>query len=76
LDSHLDREQLKMVLELYEQFNKFSKSEVSHFRKLEQQRKPPKSSKASRPTHYNDNQCGYAKPVYNIDSDGCGPPEV
>jgi hypothetical protein len=36
LHSHLVRERPKTLLELYEQFTKFSKSEVQHFRKLEQ----------------------------------------
>jgi hypothetical protein len=36
LHSHLVREQPKIVLELDEQFTKFSKSEVQHFCKLEQ----------------------------------------
>jgi hypothetical protein len=58
------------VPELYEQFVKFSKSEISHFRKLEQQRKLSKLDKALRP-HYNDNQRSYPKPAHNIDSDGC-----
>jgi hypothetical protein len=35
LHSHLVRERPKIVLELYEQFAKFSKSEARHFRKLE-----------------------------------------
>jgi hypothetical protein len=35
---------------LYENIEKFSKSEVLHFRKLEQQHKAPKESEASRPT--------------------------
>jgi hypothetical protein len=36
LHSHLVRERLKTVSELYEQFTKFSNSEIQHFRKLEQ----------------------------------------
>jgi hypothetical protein len=36
LHSRLVRERPKTLLELYEQFAKFSKSEVQHFRKLEQ----------------------------------------
>jgi hypothetical protein len=62
------------VPELYDQFANFSKVEVQHFRKLKQQRKVPKSDEAPRP-RYNDNQCNYPKPVHNIDSDSCGPPE-
>jgi hypothetical protein len=54
------------MLELYEQFAKFSKSEVQHFRKLEQQRKISKPD---------DSQCNYPKPVHSIDLDGCGSPK-
>jgi hypothetical protein len=35
LHSHLVRERPKTIMELYEEFAKFSKSEVLHFRKLE-----------------------------------------
>jgi hypothetical protein len=35
LHNHLIRERPKTVIELYENFAKFSKSEVLHFRKLE-----------------------------------------
>jgi hypothetical protein len=35
LHNHLVREPLKIMSELYEQFAKFSKSEIQHFRKLE-----------------------------------------
>jgi hypothetical protein len=45
LHNHLVREQPKTVLELYEQFAKFSKSEIQHFRMLEQQRKSQKQTK-------------------------------
>jgi hypothetical protein len=58
LHSHLVRERLKIVPELYDQFAKFSKSEVQHFRKLEQQRKVPKSGEAPK-HHYDDNQRNY-----------------
>jgi hypothetical protein len=54
LHSHLLREQLKTVAKLYEEFTKFSKSEVLLCR-LEQQRKAPKHDEASKPTCYNDN---------------------
>jgi hypothetical protein len=74
LHSHLVRQWPKTLLELYEQFTKFSKSEVQHFCKLEQLRKVAKSYKTTIP-RYNDSQCNYPKPVHNIDSDGCGPPE-
>jgi hypothetical protein len=36
LHSHLVREQPKIVLEIYEQFVKFSMSEIQHFHLLEQ----------------------------------------
>jgi hypothetical protein len=74
LHSQLVRERPKIVLELYDQFTKFSKSEIQHFNKLEQQRKVPKSDEAPRP-RYNDNQRNYLKPVHNIDSDDRGPLE-
>jgi hypothetical protein len=65
--------------ELYDNFCKFSKSEVLHFCKLEQQRKVPNENEASRPVKYNisrestmsfDNA---TKQIHIIDSDGCGP---
>jgi hypothetical protein len=55
LHSHLVRERPKTVLELYEQFGKFSKLEVHHFRKFEQQRKVAKPDEALGPC-YSDNQ--------------------
>jgi hypothetical protein len=70
LHSHLVRERLKIVIELYEEFTIISKSVVLHFHKLEQQRKSPKHDEASRPACYNDNQYSYPKQVNNIDSDG------
>jgi hypothetical protein len=74
LHSHIVREWLKTVTELYEQFTKFSKSEIQHFHKLEQQRKISKPDETLRP-HYNENQCSYPKLMHNIDYDGCGPPK-
>jgi hypothetical protein len=74
LHSHLVREWPKIVLEMYEQFAKFSKSEIQHFCKLEQQRKISKSDEAPRP-HHNESQRIYPNPVHNIDSDGCRPLE-
>jgi hypothetical protein len=74
LHSHLVRERPKTVSELYEQYTKFSKSEILHFCKLEQQRKVSKLDKGTR-LCYNDNQRSYPRPMHNIDSDGCGPPE-
>jgi hypothetical protein len=38
-------------------------------------KKGPKNDEASRPNRYNHNQQSYSKPVHNIDSDSCGPPE-
>jgi hypothetical protein len=55
LDSHWVREQPKTVAELYDNFSKFTKLEVFHFCKLEQQKKAPKLDEASRPTCYNNN---------------------
>jgi hypothetical protein len=74
LHNHLVRERPKTMPQLYEQFAKFSKSEIQHFRKLEQQRKVSKADKAPRP-HHNESQCSYPRPMHNIDFDGCGPPE-
>jgi hypothetical protein len=51
----LVRERLKTDVGLYEEFAKFSKLEILHFQKLEQQRKAPKHDEASKPSHYNDN---------------------
>jgi hypothetical protein len=62
------------VPELYEQFTKFSKSEIQHFHKLEHQRKVLKLDEAPRPG-YSENQDNYPKLVHIIDSDGCRPPE-
>jgi hypothetical protein len=55
LHSHFVREQPKIVSELYEQFMKFSKYEIQHFHKLEQQRKVSKPGEAPR-LWYNKNQ--------------------
>jgi hypothetical protein len=55
LHNHLVKERPKTVPELYEQFVKFSKSEIQHFRKLEQQRKVLKPDEKPRPC-YNENQ--------------------
>jgi hypothetical protein len=74
LHSHLVREWPKTISELYDQFTKFSKSEIQYFCKLKQQRKVSKSDEAPRP-RYNDNQCNYLKPVHSIDFDGHRPPE-
>jgi hypothetical protein len=74
LHSHQVRERPKTVPEHYEQFTKFSKSEIQDFRKLEQQRKVSKPNEAPRLCS-NENQRSYPKPIHDIDSDGCGPPE-
>jgi hypothetical protein len=74
LHSHLVRERPKIVLELYKQFAKFSKSEIQHFRKLEQQRKTSRPNEV-RKSHQNKIQYNYPKPVHSIDSDGRRPPE-
>jgi hypothetical protein len=71
LHSHLVREWPRTVPELYDQFAKFSKSEIQHFHKFEQQRKVAKPDKAAR-TRYSDNHHCYPKPVHNIGSDGNG----
>jgi hypothetical protein len=81
LHSYLVRECPRMLEELYDNFRKFSRIEVLHFRKLDQQRKVPKESEASRPTKYNKIKEGTlsfdntTKQVHSIDSDGCGPPK-
>jgi len=77
LHSHLTRERPRTIQELYENFEKFSKSEVLHFRKLEQQRKAPKETETSRPGKFQHNRSTSTqqRAVNSIDSDGCGPPE-
>jgi hypothetical protein len=75
LHSHLVRERLKIVPELYEQFAKFSKLEVQHFRKLEQHMKNSRTDEAPRPPRYNGSQRSYPKLVHSNNSDSRGPPE-
>jgi hypothetical protein len=58
LHSYLVREHPRIVEELYDNFCKFSRSEVLDFHKLDQQRKVPKESEASRPTEYNKSREG------------------
>jgi hypothetical protein len=54
---------------------------VSHFRKLDQQRKTTTENGASRPFKYSKGKEGVAsfntarKHVHNIDSEGSGPPD-
>jgi hypothetical protein len=74
LHSYLVRERPKTVSKVYEQFAKFSKSEIQHFHKLEQQRKISRPDEAPR-SQQNEIQRSYPKPVHSIDSDGHGPPE-
>jgi hypothetical protein len=74
LHNHLVREWPKTVPELYDQFVKFSKSEIQHFHKLEQQRKVAKPNEASR-ARYGDSHRNYPKSVHNIGSDGGGASE-
>jgi hypothetical protein len=74
LHSQLVRERPKTVPELYDQFTKFSDSEVHHFCKLEQQRKLPKSDEIPN-SRYADNQRNYSRPVHSIGPDGGIPPE-
>jgi hypothetical protein len=81
LHSHLVRERLRTLEKLYDNFRKFSKSEVLHFHKLGQQRKTVNENQGSRPTKYNksrENTSNFDtthKQVHSIDSDGCGPQE-
>jgi hypothetical protein len=49
LHSYLVREHPKTLEELYDNFEKFSGSEVLHFHKLDQQRKVPKENDSSSP---------------------------
>jgi hypothetical protein len=51
LENQVVREQSKTLSEHYEQFTKFSNSEVQHFRRLEQQRKVAKPDKITRPQY-------------------------
>jgi hypothetical protein len=74
LHSHLVRERPKIVSELYDQLANFSKSEIQHFHKLEQQRKIAKPDEASR-ARYSDNHHNYPKLVHNISSDSAGASE-
>jgi hypothetical protein len=74
LHSHLVRERPKIVPELYNQFAKFSKSVIQHYRKLEQQQKAAKPDEAPR-VRYGDNQSNYPKSVHSIGSEGGGSSE-
>jgi hypothetical protein len=78
LHSHLVRERLRTLEELYDNFWKFSRSEVLHFCKLGQQRKTVNENKGSWPTKYSksrENTSNFGtihKQGHSIDSDGCG----
>jgi hypothetical protein len=78
LRSHLVRECPKTLEVLYEDFWKFSRSEVSQYRKLDQHRKVTNENESFKPFKYNKRKEGAisfeaaCKQVHNIDSDGCG----
>jgi hypothetical protein len=80
LRSHLVRERPQTLKELYEEFQKFSRSEVSHFHMLDQQRKTTNENEASRPFKYSKGKEGATsfdtarKQVHSIDSEGSRPP--
>jgi hypothetical protein len=67
--------------ELYEEFQKFSRAEVLHFRKLGQKRKSTSENESTRPFKYNKSKEGHPsfdashRQVHSIDSDGCRPLE-
>jgi hypothetical protein len=81
LHSHLVRERPRTLEELYEEFQKFSRAEVLHFRKLGQQRKFASDNESSRPFKYSKSKEGHSsfdtshRQVHYIDSDGCRPPK-
>jgi hypothetical protein len=81
LHSHLIRERPKLLEELYEEFQKFSRAEVLHFHKLGQQRKAAGENKSSRPFKYIKTKEVASsfdvthKQVHSIHSIACGPPE-
>jgi hypothetical protein len=52
LHNHLVRKRPRILEELYKEFQKFSRAEVLHFRKLGQQRKALNENKSSRPFKY------------------------
>jgi hypothetical protein len=81
LHSHLVRERPKTLKALYEEFWKFSRLEVSHYLKLDQQRKVTNENESSRSFKCSKGKEGTtsfdatSKQVHSIDSDGCGPQE-
>jgi hypothetical protein len=64
LHSHLVRLRPRTLEELYEEFWKFSRAEVLHFRKLGQQRKSASKNESSRPFKYHRHPSQYYQP-YN-----------
>jgi hypothetical protein len=81
LHNNLVRECQRTLEELYDNFRKFSRSEVLHFHKLGQQRKIINENESSRPAKYSRSRESALsldtlhKQVHNIDLDGCGPLE-
>jgi hypothetical protein len=81
IHSHLVTERPRTLQELYEEFQKFSKVEILHFRKLDQQRKSARENESSRPFKYNKSKEVHSnfdtshRQVHSIDSDGCRPPK-
>jgi hypothetical protein len=81
LHNHLVRERQRTLEELYENFWKFCRAEVLHFRKLGQQRKNVNENESSSPFKYRKIREGTSsfdashKQVHSIDSDGCRPPK-
>jgi hypothetical protein len=81
LHSHLVRECLRTLEELYDEFRKFSRVEVLHFHKLGQQKKSKSENKSSRPFKYSKGKEGTTsfdtprRQVHSIDTDGCRPIE-
>jgi hypothetical protein len=77
LHSHIVRERSRTRKELYDNFQKFSRSEVLHFRKLGQQRKTINENEGSWPAKYSKSRESTLsfntthKQAHNIDSDGC-----
>jgi hypothetical protein len=75
------REHPRTLKKLYDNFQKFSRSELLHFHKLSQQRKTVNENEGSRPAKYSksrENTSNFDttnKQVHSIDSDGCGPPK-
>jgi hypothetical protein len=81
LHNHLVREHPRTLEELYDEFHKFSRAEVLHFRKLGQQRKSISENESSRPFKYSKGKEGTTsfdtphRQVHSINTDECGPPK-